>query len=610
MRNYNITDEEIAKAEQDILENGAHFNVKQREFIRCFNSCCMQAYAGTGKTAAIVGKLHVLAQKNARQNGRGICVISHTNVAVDEIKKHVAKHYPAIMQYPNFVGTIQEFINKFLFIPYLADRGLKIRFQDESRHFNKKDIQDPLVLKRVEDKDKQLNHSPNVAAAKRALNEKLKTLHISDGRLCATKDGEFNEFTDLTTKAVSQEQITTALCAVIEKKQDEGYFLFVESFIYGNEYLKKQPILKDALSRRFQLVLLDEAQDCSDVQLQILNNLFGDGTKNIFQQVGDVNQAISETKRKPDAAPLTLDQSTRFGDNLAAFINKFKVDEGTGVTGTTQTTKKYLIKYDADKRSDVIQKFAEIVEQADIPTDKAYFAISHQHDQLANYCPTYSEKLAKNKNKKASLRFSDDIEYVELLTKDALFQQGSYFISKVLTSLLYKHLKEDCSWVELREELRYGEKSADFRKMILIVSNELLNKERISDLSSLQNELNDILGENKTSFSISNSYINAKQSQVNDNKYRYNETEICVGTIHSVKGQTHNATLLFSNSERRKQDVQHTIDNTPILGPFFKKRLYVGSSRAKHLFAFAIEKNAFNSVAGNDIFRDFEQVEV
>ena len=136
MCDFIITDEEIKEAEQDIFNNGEHFNDEQKAFIKCLDSCCVQAYAGTGKTSSIVGKLHVLAQKNVWQNGRGICVISHTNVAVDEIKKHVAKHYPAVMEYPNFVGTIQEFVNKFLFIPYLANFGLKIKFQEESRYLN------------------------------------------------------------------------------------------------------------------------------------------------------------------------------------------------------------------------------------------------------------------------------------------------------------------------------------------------------------------------------------------------------------------------------------------------------------------------------------------
>jgi len=61
--NYDITDEEISLAEREVLRKGESFNDEQKTFIKCLKSCCVQAYAGTGKTTSIVGKLHVLAQK-------------------------------------------------------------------------------------------------------------------------------------------------------------------------------------------------------------------------------------------------------------------------------------------------------------------------------------------------------------------------------------------------------------------------------------------------------------------------------------------------------------------------------------------------------------------
>ena len=63
------TNKEIEEAERDIFGNGLHFNDDQKIFLNCLASRCVQAYAGTGKTSAIVGKLHILAQKYAWQNG-------------------------------------------------------------------------------------------------------------------------------------------------------------------------------------------------------------------------------------------------------------------------------------------------------------------------------------------------------------------------------------------------------------------------------------------------------------------------------------------------------------------------------------------------------------
>ncbi|MBU4305617.1 MAG: UvrD-helicase domain-containing protein [Candidatus Omnitrophica bacterium] len=610
MCNYIVTNKEIEKAEKDIFENGLHFNDKQKVFLKCLDSCCMQAYAGTGKTSAIVGKLHVLAQKDVWKNGRGICVISHTNVAVDEIKKHVAKHYPAIMQYPNFIGTIQEFTNKFLFIPYLASKGLKIRYQDESRYFDyNNEIQDQTVVQRINNKLSQLSFSKN-SNAKKDFFEKMKTVHLVEGKLYARAvNSQFAEYTDFKTKEVSQGTIVEALSTLIQKKHNEGYFLFVESFICGYEYLNQNPILKDIIRQRFQYVFLDEAQDCSAIQLKILNELFDDSSKIVFQQIGDINQAISAMEWVPDKNYLTLIQSTRFGDNLAVFINKFQVGNGSGVSGTAEETKKYLITYDSGKEKDVLPKYAEILKSESVSAEKGYFAISHRHEHLEKYFLEYSENLAKNKSKKTSYRFDSDIEYIDLLTKEVVLQRGSNLVWRVLYSLLYKQFKMgDNSWSKLREFLRIGEKADDFNKIVIEICNDILQNGGISDLDSLKNRLNAILGEDRISFANCGSSSPIPiQNQAIENKYSYNGVEINVGTIHSVKGQTHGATLLFSNKEDKKQDIQHTMDNTKKRTPEFKRRFYVASSRARHLFAFAIEKTAYNDLTDKLIFQDFTQ---
>jgi hypothetical protein len=611
MCNYIVTNKEIEKAEKDIFGDGLHFNDEQKTFLNCLASCCVQAYAGTGKTSAIVGKLHTLAQKNVWQNGRGVCVISHTNVAVDEIKKHVAKHYPAIMQYPNFVGTIQEFVNKFLFIPYLAGKGLQIKFQDESRFFDYKSELPKNIVKRIDDHIKsKVNYSPDSVRARKEFFDRLKTVHLVDSKLYArAKKSGFNEFTDLKTAQVSQDKILEALSGLIQKKHNDGSFLFVESFIYGNEYLNQNQILKDIIAQRFQFVFLDEAQDCSEIQLKILNALFNNSSKTVFQQIGDTNQAISETQWAPYEKYLSLNQSTRFGNSIVGFINTFQVGIGSGVSGTAEETKKYLITYDSGKEKDVLPKYAEILKNESVSADKGYFAISHRHEHLEKYFLEYSEKLAKNKSKKTSYRFDNDIEYINLLTKEAVLQRGSNLVWRVLCSLLYKQFKiGDNSWSKLREFLRIGEKADDFNKIVTEICYVILQNGGISDLDTLKNRLNVILGEDRISFANSGSSSPSPiQNQTIENKCSYNGVEINVGTIHSVKGQTHSATLLFSNAEHGKRDIQHIIDNTPARGPEFKRRFYVASSRSKHLFVFAIEKTAYNGLTDKTLFQDFTQ---
>jgi len=561
------------------------------------------------KTSAIVGKLHVLAQKDVWKNGRGVCVISHTNVAIDEIKKHVAKHYPAIMEYPNFVGTIQEFANKFLFIPYLAKKGLQIKVQDEKFDYkpnwallnqlgvdNRNAILQAIV--RFKDTDRfskmyLINDNP-----------------YFDGEVFPLASINKNRKNKKIPETNLQEINNYFVCRIKERKSN-GRFLFDESFIDGYEYLTQNPILKDIISKRFEFVLLDEAQDCSEIQLKVLNELFEENSKTIFQQIGDVNQAITEIVWEAQKPWLYLKESMRFGQNITNFINKFQVDAGSGVTGCGETTKMFLIVYDPGKEKDVIAKFAEKIETEEIPLNKGrgYFAISHRHDQLKKYFPDYSKEIAKSKNRKKSYRFETDVEYLDLIKEDLIRANGSHFVSDILSHLLYKHYKgKGNSWSELRDLLRNSDKADSFRRLIIEICNDVLSKNFAPD--KLKNALNNLLGEDKIDFtrddesnSISDSAI------VSDNIFKRSEgTKIKIGTIHSVKGQSHDATLLFSNKEERKQDIQHVFDKTQKLTPKYKRLLYVASSRPKYLFAFAIESNAYNSLSDKDIFSDFNQL--
>ncbi|HBG26689.1 MAG: hypothetical protein A2Y10_04800 [Planctomycetes bacterium GWF2_41_51] len=305
----------------------------------------------------------------------------------------------------------------------------------------------------------------------------------------------------------------------------------------------------------------------------------------------------------------------RFGQNITGFINKFQVDTGPGVTGSTEETKPYLIIYDSEKERDILANFAEIIKTAQIPfsSDKGYFAISYRHDKLEKFAD-YSEKIAKNKNKKESYRYDTDIEYLDLITEDFIRVKGTPFVAKILLHLLYKHHKENGnSWSKLKNLLRNSDKADNFKRLIIAISNDILLNKSIIDLDKLKEGLNEILGEDAINFTRSNDSNNLlpNSTTASDNIFTNSDgIKIKLGTIHSIKGQTHDATLLFSSKEGKKQDIQHVFDNTPKLTPKYKKLLYVAASRPKYLFAFAIEKNKYDTLTDKSIFKDFTPMKI
>lgn len=427
------------------------------------------------------------------------------------------------------------------------------------------------------------------------------------------KSGAITEYLDLRTNQVPQQSIVRVLTPMIQKQHRKGSFLFVESFIYASDYLKQRPFIKDVISQRFQYAFLDEAQDCSTIQLDLLNELFGTNSKTIFQQIGDIHQSISETAWKTQEPCLYLKKSMRFGDNMTNFINYF-IDSYTELQGNPEVTKKVLIIYNQTSKLNVLEKFADIIKQENIAETKnrGFFAVSYTHSQLKEYFPNYSEKIAKNKNKKKSYRFDADIEYIDLITDVSLKINGSQFISNILCSLLYKYYKVNGhAWSELRQLVTQGIKAEIFRDLIMSISKDVLLHKCVTELERIKKDLNIILDEEKVNFVRNPIARNEDQPTIVDNFYiSLDRVKVKMGTIHSVKGQTHDATLFFSNKGDRKQDIQHTLDNTPQNTPKYKKLLYVAASRPKYLFALAIEKNAYDALTEKNYFNDFEKITI
>ena len=136
-----ITDEDINYAESILLPIGKVFDDERREFIRNLSTIDLQAVPGSGKTTALLAKLLILETKIPLHNGSGVLVLSHTNAAIDEVKERIQRYCPKLFRYPNFIGTIQSFVNEFLAIPYYVLKiGKKPTRIDQDIYFDQIDF--------------------------------------------------------------------------------------------------------------------------------------------------------------------------------------------------------------------------------------------------------------------------------------------------------------------------------------------------------------------------------------------------------------------------------------------------------------------------------------
>ena len=121
MVEWDISNQDIESTEKLLLPEGAHFPDDARNVIRCWRSADVAACPGSGKTTVLLAKLKLLADRMPFADGSGICVLSHTNVAVNEIRKRLSGYADKLLSYPNYIGTIQSFVDKFVTMPYLRN---------------------------------------------------------------------------------------------------------------------------------------------------------------------------------------------------------------------------------------------------------------------------------------------------------------------------------------------------------------------------------------------------------------------------------------------------------------------------------------------------------
>ena len=294
------------------------FDAPRRGFLAARSTLDVSACPGSGKTTLVVAKLAMLARKWPHRT-KGICVLSHTNVAREEIRQRLGSTDVGqrLLGYPHFIDTIHRFVNRFLALPWLNSNGFPSPTVDN----------DVTTAFRRGVIGTEYWTVQNFLAKKHSGFDRL--------RICA-RDLSF----DLGGKAFpagpGARSFDLAKQA-IETAAQAGYFCYDEMFVWARALLEDFPAAASWLRRRFPLVILDEMQDTFELQGTVLHEVFPRSSDDIVvQRVGDPNQAIfddSETQPdKSDPFPdtdgdrcLTIPNSYRFGPEIATLASPFAV---------------------------------------------------------------------------------------------------------------------------------------------------------------------------------------------------------------------------------------------------------------------------------------------
>ncbi|XOV78972.1 MAG: UvrD-helicase domain-containing protein [Aestuariibacter sp.] len=595
---------EISNEDIDQIESllNVEFDAQRRQAISSFDD--IQACPGSGKTTMVAAKLTILAKKWT-QSRQGICVLTHTNVAKNEIIGRLKKsaHGEKLLSNPHFIGTIQEFVNKFLAIPYLRSDGYQINTIDD----------DICGIKGW--------HYLNFGTKSYLERKHIFSLHGMEYRFIE-RELKLNVpgFTQDSGSASYQD-----LVSVKRRLMESGYFFYGEMYAFAKHYLMCNANIKSAVQTRFPIVLIDEMQDTQRLQDELLNDIFNHENVSL-QRFGDPDQAIysgqeQENQTYNRVELEKVENSHRFDQSIASLAKNIsfnRINLCSNIEAPEQTFHTIFL-VDENSRSNVLQAFAELCEsvltidcEKPIKTVGAvglrkedgltlchyadsynkghstnafkpnrlihYFYESSKFEAIHNAYKLLLEGIAKcGQISNSKLTFTDGSEgwYTASNIKKYLKDSGQQIQFNILIKSLIKGEIEQESW----------DQSVDTIKICLGLNDNV-------HLTEFLNFDNPVPTESVECAANPNNIVTEVNGRIIKNE---------VATIHSVKGETHSATLVLE-TKNHEFDIgkmigyilgEETNKPTGLRMQRFMKQLYVAFSRPRHLLCLAMDKSRF-----------------
>lgn len=553
-----ITDDDLSYV--GVMMGGYSFSDEERSFvIKHLRTSDVQACPGSGKTTALAAKLIILASK-LPDNHAGICVLSHTNAAREEISKHLSRHATRLLRYPNFVGTIQQFVDQFLAIPAMVHKyGIRPSAIDDEifSAISKKRYRQTRRLQYFIDRRKNANE---IITGLRYGFDNIDIIRVYN-------NGQEQDFP----AGVNSDSYKEAR-SLKDKLTQEGYIGYHDAFSLANWYLGVNPLFSVFLSSRFPLVFVDEMQDTDRFQARLVEKVF---LRNncIVQCLGDTNQTIysgrsdnSEAGWRPKNS-LSISHSYRLSPSIANLAKNVCQNPQDLIGNKERSDRHHTIflftEGDADK---VLYAFGQLISEEQLQKGP-FKAVGYvkgprqdSHLTISSYWPDFSKTLRPTKHQN-SLSAYFDLAQAELSKSGDCGKAREHLIDGLVQVLRHEEIKQEnnrwfsrqslVSFVKSREEIE----EAFNRQLLKWISQLTSGEPPLSDTLEQQvvSILRPLLG--NRGLSLSRPFLSAVSSGINSasqetqtpsNIYYHQATiPIEVETIHGVKGQTHEATLLL-----------------------------------------------------------------
>lgn len=568
----------------------------------------LTACPGSGKTTSIVKKLRVVSQYCAERYGKhtGFACLSFTNKACAELKQKYREMHDEKLTFPNEVLTIDSFIMQYVVHPfwYLCDACKK-----KPIVVNEEDILDHIYYNNVQIAGKWQRYPVM------ELRQYSKIMYSKKPSIVSIDKAAFKWNHKVVTDANEKSYCRAAILYRLSK----GYVTSSDALWMACYILKHHQEVSRALNSRFPYIIVDEAQDNSELHFEFFNLLKSAGLQNL-EYVGDVCQSIyGFNNARPELLQammaeqgwnvLPMSECRRSNQRIIDLYSKLKSSDVPTITSHGVIDKGIPIvvyKYDEGNVRDIIRDFYQVCDDNEL-SKRIILA------RGVNKCKTLAGvKDVDFKYWKSDLPYLliDAVFALEASDMDYAFRK----IRLVLSRLIAKDSPD-----AKRQFIHEIEHNKDwnakiFRFLKQIPSFSLSFKEWSEQTCVLLHDFWEL--DEQPMFVPYQRQVGYKMKEMENvpvelfhqSRDEGSDYHKSIDTIHAVKGATLDAVLLFLSANSKGQGI--SLNDFPRRSVRYmtesQRMIYVACSRAVNFLALAVPK----SIADENIKRTLAGVDI
>ncbi|WP_048190496.1 ATP-dependent helicase [Methanobacterium sp. SMA-27] len=548
----------------------------------------VRACPGSGKTFTVAAKMAQLL-KDWPYSYQGVAVISFTNAAWEEIEKELKKSFYTNIpiKYPHFLGTIDSFINQFIFFPY----GHLV-INCKSRPVLAGEPAYPWKTKKNDGFHNQF--FDKISYDINGNLSKIKKIHVS-----LAIQSQYNYVKNMKNRLWR---------SGLFNQSDANYFAM--------KIIDNYPSIAKLIALRFPFIIIDEAQDTSEIQMKIIDAITNSQLENIML-VGDPDQAIFEwNSANPDLFNekcnqdgwncITMNESLRSSQkicNFTHFLTKLK-EPSTSINNDKNIVNfKFnpeIWEYNPNNNDfddELINPFLKICEENEITLTSSNIAILARSNNLIDEIILSRQDNIEISNLPSNTldsvwiqeNFTKELAKSKYLYDKSEFQKSFQLLEKTYISLLSNTpVYSDYKLSEIIRKIGYF----DFKNEIFNLI-KLMPKTDVS-IGKWIERFNENLHKdgrflNYIDLEIKKGYHDMAFDDLFSYNIIDNEIPYNLSTIHKVKGETFEAVLLILKKGSAGPMYRTLLTNNKKTEDHEElKNVYVGITRPRKILVLAV----------------------